>query len=178
MILLVDCILQRDWATHIWSHTASYYRSVRCYVLLFTLRPWPYLWWLQSQRRGGLTGICIAAVSLRGAHSMKRPAFGAIRIQSLHSEVFVDPWFAPVEMVSKMIMKSGKSWEYILSYKSQWNKWQSTCMFNWSFILLHMAASCRWFQWSCDLQSVSAMLFICLFAGIHWSEWQLISHVC
>jgi hypothetical protein len=74
------------------------------------VRPVPYFWWLQLQRRGGLTGVCVAAVSQPGEQWMKRPPFSSIRIESHRNEVFVEPWIAVVEKVRKMITKSGKSW--------------------------------------------------------------------
>ena len=66
---------------------------------------------------------------------------------------------------------------YIASYESQGNEWQSTCTFYSRYILRHTAASYRWFQWYCISRKVSPMLFVCMLAGIHWSERQLISHV-
>jgi len=73
------------------------------------VRPGPYFRWLQLQRRGGLTGVCVAAVSQPGVHWTKRPVFGSIRIESHRAEVFVEPSLALVEKVRKMITKSGKS---------------------------------------------------------------------
>ena len=73
------------------------------------MRPGPYFWLLQLQRRSGLTGVCVAAVSQPGAHWMKRLSFGSIRIVSHRAEVFVEPRLAVVEKVRKMITKSGQS---------------------------------------------------------------------
>ena len=73
------------------------------------MRPGPYFWWLQFQHRGGLTGVWVAAVPQPAAHWMKRLPSGLIRIVSHRAEVFVEPPLAVVEMVRKMITKSGKS---------------------------------------------------------------------
>jgi len=61
------------------------------------------------QSRGGLNGVCDAAVSQPGARSMNRLSFSSIWIQLHRSEVFVEPSLAVVEMVRKMIPTSGKS---------------------------------------------------------------------
>jgi hypothetical protein len=71
--------------------------------------PGPYFRWLQLQRRGVLTGVYVAAVSQPGAHWMKPPSFGLIRIESHRAEVFVEPRLAIVEKVRKIITNSGKS---------------------------------------------------------------------
>ena len=68
-----------------------------------------YSLWLQLQRRGGLPGVCVGAVSQPGAHWMKCPSFGSIRIQSHQAEVCVELSLAVVEKVRKMITKCGKS---------------------------------------------------------------------
>jgi hypothetical protein len=49
-------------------HAAAYYCGVQFYILFVNVRPGIYFRWRQLQRRGGLTGVCIAAVSQRGAH--------------------------------------------------------------------------------------------------------------
>jgi len=56
-----------------------------------------YFQWLQLQRHGGRTGVCIAAVSHLAAHWMKCQPLGWIRIQLHLSEVFVEPSLACVE---------------------------------------------------------------------------------
>ena len=109
-MLFVDSLLHWYGATHFWSHTAACYCCVQSYLLFVDVRPGRYFWWLQLQRHSGQPGVCVAAVSQPRAHSMKRPLFGSIRIQSHWGEVFVEPWLAVVEMVRKMITKSGKSW--------------------------------------------------------------------
>jgi len=53
--------------------------------------------WLQLQRHGGLTEVCIAVVSQLVVHWPKCLSFGLIRIQSRHTEVLVDPGLAGVE---------------------------------------------------------------------------------
>jgi len=78
------------------------------YILL-NVHPVSCSLWVQLQHCGGLTGICVAAVSQPEAHSMKHPLFGSIRIQSPWGEVFVETELNGVEKVRKMIMKSGKS---------------------------------------------------------------------
>ena len=51
------------------------------------MRPGLYFWWLQLQRCGGLTGVCVVAVSQPGARLMKQPSFVSIQIQSRRAEV-------------------------------------------------------------------------------------------
>jgi hypothetical protein len=109
-MLSVDRLLYRYGATDIRLHAAAYYCCVRFYVLFLNLRPWPYFRWLQLQCHGVLTGVWVAAVSQPGAHWMKRPSFGSIRIELHQADMFVEPWLAIVEKVRKMITKSGKSW--------------------------------------------------------------------
>jgi hypothetical protein len=53
------------------------------------VRPVPYCRYMQLQRSGGLTGVCVALVLQPGAHWMKRPSFDSIRIQSHRAEVIV-----------------------------------------------------------------------------------------
>ena len=91
IILLVDCLLYRYGATHIQEHAAAYYCCVRFYLLILNGHPGPYFWGLQLQRCGGLTGVCVAAVSQPGVHWMKRPPLGSIRIESHRAGVFVEP---------------------------------------------------------------------------------------
>jgi hypothetical protein len=86
------------------------------------VRPGPYFWWLQLQRRGGLTGVSVAAVSQPGVHWMKRLPFASIQIESHRAEVFVEPCLAVVETVRKMITKVESPKEYIVSYRSQGNE--------------------------------------------------------
>jgi len=74
------------------------------------VRPGPYFRWLQLQRCGELTGVCVATVTQPGAHWMKRASFGSIRFSSHWPEVFLEPSLAVVEKVRKMITKSGQSW--------------------------------------------------------------------
>jgi hypothetical protein len=71
--------------------------------------PGQYFQWQQFQRRGGLTGLCVDAVSQSEAHWMKRPVFSSIWIESHQAEEFVEPGLAVVEKVRNRIMKSGKS---------------------------------------------------------------------
>jgi hypothetical protein len=91
IIYLVDRLLHRYGATHIQLHAAAYYCSVRFNILFLNVRSGPDFWWQQLLRRGGLTGICFAAVSLPGAHWMKRPSFYLVRIESYRTQVFVEP---------------------------------------------------------------------------------------
>jgi len=109
IIFLVDCLLYRYGATHIPLHAAAYYCCVLSYVLFSNVCPGHYCWWQQLQRCGGLTAVCIAALSQPGAHWLKHLSFGLIRIVSHRAEVFVERWLAVVEKVRKMITKGGKS---------------------------------------------------------------------
>jgi len=110
IILLVDHRLHQYGPTNIWSHAESYYCCVWFHLLFLYVWPRPYVWCLQLQCRGGLTGVCVAAVSEPGTHLVKRPSYGSIRIQSHMAEVSVEPGLAVVDNVRKMITKSGKSW--------------------------------------------------------------------
>jgi len=64
-------------------------RQVLCTFL--NVRPAPYFRWLQLQRYGGLTGVCVAVLSEPGAHWMKRLLFGSISIELHRAGVFVEP---------------------------------------------------------------------------------------
>ena len=66
------------------------------YIFL-NVRPGSCFRWLQLQRRGGLTGVCVAAESRQEAHCVKRLSFGSIQLQSHLEEVFQDPWLVVVE---------------------------------------------------------------------------------
>jgi len=145
LILLVDCLLYWYGATHIWLHDAAYYCCIRSYILFSNVRSGPYFRWLQLQRRGGLTGVCVAAVSQPGVHWMKRPSFGSIRIVSHRAEVFVEAWLAVVEQVRKMIMKSGKSWGI-------YSKLQVTR--EWMTVDLHILLNVYLAAYRCKLQVI------------------------
>jgi len=84
--------------------------------------PAPYFRWLQLQRCCGLTGVCCAVVSQPRENWMKHPPFSSIQIETHQAEVFVVPWYAVVEKVSKMITTSGKPWGIYskLQVTSEW----------------------------------------------------------
>jgi len=82
---------------------------VRFYVFVLNVCPGPYFRRKQFERRGGLPGVCVAAVSEPGAHRIKRQLFGLVRIESHRAAVFVEPCLAVVDMVRKMITRSGNS---------------------------------------------------------------------
>ena len=145
MRLLVDRLLHRYEATHIRSHAAGYYCYLQFYILVLTVRPGSYIWWLQLQRYGGLTGVGIAAVSQPGAHSMKCSSFGSIQIQLHRAEVFAEPWFVVVERVRKMITKSGKSW--VIYSKLQ-------VSMEWMTVNLHVLLKVYSAAYSCKLQVI------------------------
>jgi len=136
-----------------------------------------YFWWLQLQRCGGLTGVWVAAVSQAGAHSMKRPSCGLIRIQSHRADMFVEPRIGVVEKVRKMITKSGKSW-------GVYSKLQVTR--EWITVNFHVPLKIYPAAYGWLLQWIPIVLrfavsrsndVCCLFAGLHWSERQLMFHV-
>ena len=134
------------------------------YVPFSNVRPGPYVRWLQLQCRSGLTGVCIAAVSQLEGQWRMHPSFGSNRIELPPDKVFVVLWPADVEKVRKMITKSRKSWG-IYSMLQDTMDWMTVIMH-----MLHMIhPSWRWFQRSRDLQEVSPMIIVCLFAGIHWT---------
>jgi len=110
IIFLVDCLLYWYGATLIQLHVAACYCCGRSYLLLSNVRPRGYLRWQLLQRCGGLTGVCVAAMSQPQADWMKHLSFGMIRIVSHRAEVLVEPWPTVVEKVRKMITKRGKSW--------------------------------------------------------------------
>jgi len=149
IILLVDHLLHRYGATHIRLHVASYYCCVRFHGQFLNVCPGPYFQWLQLRRHGGLTGVCVATLSQRGAHSMKRPSFGSIQIQLHQAEVFVEPLLAVVEKVRKMIMKSGKSWGI-------YSKLQVTM--EWMTVNLHVLLNFYPTAYSCKLQEIRTVL--------------------
>jgi len=133
-----------------------------------------YFRWLQLRHCGGLTGVCVAAVTRQVAPCVKRLSFGSIRLQSHLEEVFREPWLAVVEMWGRWSRKEvGSAEDYIVSYKSKWNEWQPTCTFHSSWILLCIAAG----DSNGRASSVSWSNVVCLFTRIHRDERQLISHV-
>ena len=154
-----------------------------CFVLLYVqysvlfcnVSPASYLRWLQLQRHGGLTGVCVTAVSQPRAHSIKRPSLDSLQIHSHCKEVFVEPWLAVVEKVRKMIMKSGKSW----GIYSKLLVTMERMTVNLQVLLKIYPAA-----YSCKLQVIPTVLrfpvsrsrVVCLLPGIHWSERQVISH--
>jgi len=96
---------------------------------------------LQLQRRGELTGVCIAAASQWVAHCLKPLLFSSTLPQWPLVEVFLEPWLAVVEWWGRWSRKEvGSPEDYIVSHKSKWNKWQPTCTFNSSWIRLCIAA--------------------------------------
>jgi len=141
VILFVALHLHRDGLTHIRMHAASYSCCVRFYLPCSNSRPGSYSRWLQLQHRGGLTGVCGAAVSHRVAHWLECLSFSSIRLQSHLVEVFLEPWLDVVERWGRWSPEEvGSPQDYIVSYKSKWNEWQPTCTFNSSWILLGIAA--------------------------------------
>jgi len=91
IMLLVDRLVHRYRATHIWSHTTAYYCYVRFYIPCSTVCPGPYCWWLQLQRRGGLASVWVSVLSHQAAHSRKSLSFDFNWIESHQAEVFVEP---------------------------------------------------------------------------------------
>jgi len=74
---------------HIRVHAASClccFRLKRCFV---NVRPGSCFRWLHRQLWGGLTAVCIVAVSLEVTHFKKRPSFRSIRIYCHLSELCV-----------------------------------------------------------------------------------------
>jgi len=146
VILLVDRHLHQDGLTHIRSHGASYSCCLRFYLLFKSVGPGSYFQLLQLQRCGELSGVCVAAVSHLVAQCLKCLSFGSIRLQSHLVDVFLEPWPAVVEWWGRWSWKEvGSREDYIVSYKSKWNEWQPTCIFNSSWIQLcevapHIAA--------------------------------------
>jgi len=63
-----------------------------------TVHPGSCFWWLYLQRRGELSGLCIVVGSQRVAYWKKRPSFCSILFHAQLAEVFVEPWFAAVEV--------------------------------------------------------------------------------
>jgi len=74
---------------------------------------------------------------------MKTPPFGLFRIQSHRVEESVEPWLAAVEMVRKMITKSGKFWGI-------YSKLQVTV--EWMIVNLHILLEFDPVAYSCKLQ--------------------------
>jgi len=108
---LVDSCPPWDRYTHILSHAASYSWCCLFHRQCSNVCPGSYSRWLHWQRHGGVTSVCIVAVSQRLLHLMKSLSVGSIWIHFHPAEVFVQPWFAGLDNERKMIMKrSGKSW--------------------------------------------------------------------
>jgi hypothetical protein len=91
IILLVDHLLYRYEATHIQLHAAPCDCCVRDNIHCLNADQGPYFRWQEMQCRGGLTGVCVAAVSQPGAHWIKRPSFGSIEMESHLADMFVEP---------------------------------------------------------------------------------------
>jgi len=119
------------------------------YVFVLNVRPGSYFRCLLLKRCGALTGVCVAVVSQPGAHWMKRPSCGSIRIQSHWANVFVGPWLPVVEMVRKMITKSGKSCGI-------YSKLQVTR--GWMTVNLHVLLKIYPAAYSCNLQVIPMFL--------------------
>jgi len=127
--------------THIRSHAASYSCWVWFHVSFTILCAGSDFWRLQLQDCGGLTCVCVDAVSQQVAHWMKCLLFSSIQIQSHLGEVFVELWLAVVERWGWWWQKEvGSPEEYTVIYKSKCNEWQQTCTVYSSWILLHIAA--------------------------------------
>jgi len=135
--MLVDRHLNRSGWTHVWWHTAWCSCCLRIFIPFWNVRHGSYFRWLQFQLRCGLHGVCIAAVSHGVAHWMKRLSFCLIWLQSHHVHVSQEPWSAVVERWGRWSRKEvGSREDYTDSYKSKWKKWQPTCTFKSSWILL------------------------------------------
>ena len=169
VIMLLDLGLHYYGLSHIGSCAASYCWSLVCFrfhVLFSNVHPGSYFWWIQLQRRGELTGVCVADMFYRVAHFLKSLLFGSIRLQSHLVEVFLESWLAVVEWWGRWWRKEvGNPEDYLVSYKSNWNEWQPTCTFNSSRIRLHIAALRQAEGDSngpamCN-QSVGCCLFVC-----------------
>jgi hypothetical protein len=145
ILLSVDHLLHRSGATHVQLHAGSYYYWVWFNICFWNVRPGPNFGWLQLQRRGGLTGVCIAAVSQLGAHSMKRLSFGLIQNESHLTEGLVKQWVLVVENVRKMITKSGKSWEILTPLQ---------VTMEWMTVNLHILLKFYPTVYSCKLQVI------------------------
>jgi len=98
VISLVDGGVSGYNYTFIWLCAVSYSCCIRCYRRLFTVPPGWYFRWLHSQRRGELSGICVVVESQWVAYRMKRPSFCSICFHSHPAAVFVEPWYAAVEV--------------------------------------------------------------------------------
>jgi len=139
--LFVDSLLPRNELTQICSHAVCDSSGFWYCVLFPNVCPGSYCRWLQLQRCSGLTGVCVAAVSCRVAHCLKRLSFGSIRLQSHQVDVFLEPSRAVAEWWGRWSRKEvGSPEDYIASYKSKWNEWQPSYTFNSSWIRLRIAA--------------------------------------
>jgi len=122
IVLLVDHLRYHSGATHIRFHAPAYNFRVQCDVFFSNVDPGPKFRWLQLERCGGLTGVCIAAVSQPRAQWMKHPSVGLMQTNSHLSMELLELWFAVVEMVTKIITKSVMSWvtHCKLQFTSDW----------------------------------------------------------
>lgn len=82
--------------------------------------PRSYFWWLLWPHCGGLTGVCIVAVSQGVAHLVKRMSLGSILIGVHLGEAFVQSWFPLVGKESKIKCNEViSSVDYNVSFKSK-----------------------------------------------------------
>jgi len=98
VISLVDSRLPQFDYTHIWSRAASYSCCFRFYWQFSTMRPGSCFRWRHSQRHGELSGVCVVVGFQRVAYWPKRPSFCSILFHAQLAQVFVEPWFATVEV--------------------------------------------------------------------------------
>ena len=98
VITLVDGRLPRFDYTHIQSHAASCSCCFRLYGQFSTVRLGSCFWWLHLQRRSEQIGVCIVVGFQRVGYWQKRLSFCSILFQAQLAEVFVEPWFAAVEV--------------------------------------------------------------------------------
>jgi len=163
IILYVDSGQPWYRCTHLWSHDAFYGCCFQFDGLFLTVGPGWYLGWLHSECCGGLSGVCVEDVPEWVAYWMKHLSFCSIVIHSYLVEVFLEAWFAGVEVKRKMITKgSGKSWG-IYSFPLV----KMECITA-NLLIRHqmnpaayMAANCRHFQSSSNSHHVAPMLCVC-----------------
>jgi len=154
IILLFDRRLDWYGLTHIWSHAASYSACIQFSVLLPNVRPGSSFRWLQLQRCGELTGVCVAAMSHWVAHCLKSLSFGSIQLQSDLVGVYLEPWLAVVQWWGWWSRnKVGSPEDYVVQVKME----RVTANLPLQFKLNPAGYSCtvyscRWFQHSRNLQ--------------------------
>jgi hypothetical protein len=171
-MLFVDRCLHRYGLTHIPSHAPTDACFFPFFIPFLNVCPGIYFWLQQLYSFGGLTCVCITAVSHWVAHWLRRLSFGMIRPQKHLVEVFLEAWLPVVERSGGWSWKEvGSLEDYIVSYKSKCNECQPTGSFNSSQILLGIGVLCTAAGDSNGAAICSKSVCICFYVYRDTSWW-------